>query len=86
MEETEFYKEGLSLIKEISPEIEENLANELNSQRSRLKLIASENYSSAAVRACEGSIITDKYAEGYVDLDTAKGYRYYSGCENVDKI
>lgn len=88
MEENEnsFYYGGLEEIKKVDSEIESCLKLELFNQRTRLKLIASENYSSPAVRACEGSIITDKYAEGYVDLDTGKGYRYYSGCENVDRI
>lgn len=83
---TEVFQKSISLIKDVSPEIAQSLKNELYDQRSRLKLIASENYSSDAVRACEGSIITDKYAEGYVDLDTGIGHRYYSGCNNVDNI
>lgn len=83
---TEVFQKSISLIKDVSPEIAQSLKNELYNQRSRLKLIASENYSSDAVRACEGSIITDKYAEGYVDLDTGIGHRYYSGCNNIDDI
>lgn len=85
--DTKFYKSGLALIKKVSPEISDSLGLELSSQRSRLKMIASENYCSGAVRACVSSVIMDKYAEGYVELeDSSKGHRYYSGCENVDRI
>lgn len=88
MTETEFYKSGIDLIREVSPDIADSLEKELHDQRSRLKMIASENYSSGAVRACESSIIVDKYAEGYVEDNNGKpvGHRYYSGCGNVDVI
>ena len=84
--DTQFYKKGLELVREVSPEIAASLEGELESQRSKLKMIASENYCSGAVRACASSIVMDKYAEGYVDLEKPQGHRYYSGCENVDKI
>lgn len=84
--DTQFYKKGLELVREVSPEIAASLEGELESQRSKLKMIASENYCSGAVRACASSIVMDKYAEGYADLEKPQGHRYYSGCENVDKI
>lgn len=84
--DTQFYKKGLELVRRVSPEIAASLEGELESQRSKLKMIASENYCSGAVRACVSSIVMDKYAEGYVDLEKPQGHRYYSGCENVDKI
>lgn len=88
MTETKFYKSGIDLVRKVSPEIADSLEKELHDQRSRLKMIASENYSSGAVRACESSIIVDKYAEGYVEDNNGKpvGHRYYSGCGNVDVI
>ena len=84
--DTQFYEAGLQLIDGVSPEIAQAIKGELASQRARLKMIASENYCSGAVRACVSSIVMDKYAEGYVDLEKPQGHRYYSGCENVDKI
>ena len=84
--DTQFYEAGLQLIDSASPEIAQAIKGELTSQRARLKMIASENYCSGAVRACVSSIVMDKYAEGYVDLEKPQGHRYYSGCENVDKI
>lgn len=61
-----------------SPLVAENIVKELKAQRSQLKLIASENYSSLAVQLAMGNLLTDKYAEGYVD------HRFYAGCEQVD--
>ena len=86
MTETDFHKSGMDLVREVSPEIADSLGKELHDQRSRLKMIASENYCSGAVRACAGSVLMDKYAEGYVDLEKPEGHRYYSGCGNVDRI
>ena len=86
MTETNFHKSGMDLVREVSPEIADSLGKELHDQRSRLKMIASENYCSGAVRACAGSVLMDKYAEGYVDLEKPEGHRYYSGCGNVDRI
>ncbi len=62
----------------IDPDIGQVLANELARQQQTLELIASENIASPAVMAVQGSVLTNKYAEGYPDK------RYYGGCENVD--
>ena len=67
-------------VKEVSPEIAESIMNELRDQRSHLKLIASENYSSLSVQMAMGNLLTDKYSEGY------PYHRFYAGCDNVDKI
>jgi len=64
---------------EEDPETAEAIRRELDRQRTCLNLIASENYASAAVRAAQGSVMTNKYAEGY------PGRRWYDGCENVDE-
>jgi glycine hydroxymethyltransferase len=68
----------MSYISEIDPEIEEALKQEAERQEYRLNLIASENYASRAVMEAQGSIMTNKYAEGY------SGKRYYGGCRYVD--
>ena len=65
-------------VKKVDPEIYESLQNELGRQRQNLELIASENFVSQAVLDTMGSIMTNKYAEGY------PGRRYYGGCEYVD--
>jgi glycine hydroxymethyltransferase len=62
------------------PAIAQLINQELQRQRDHLELIASENFTSAAVLAAQGSILTNKYAEGL------PGKRYYGGCEFVDKI
>ncbi len=62
------------------PEVFHAIAQELNRQRHKLELIASENFTSLAVMQAQGSVLTNKYAEGY----PAK--RYYGGCENVDIV
>jgi glycine hydroxymethyltransferase len=62
------------------PELAEAMAGELSRQRRNLELIASENIVSPAVMAAMGSVLTNKYAEGY------PGKRYYGGCENVDVV
>jgi glycine hydroxymethyltransferase len=61
------------------PEIQGALSRELKRQEDGLELIASENYVSAAVMAAQGSVLTNKYAEGY------PGKRYYGGCKFVDE-
>ena len=63
---------------EVDPEIAEALANELGRQRGTLEMIASENFVPRAVLEAQGSVLTNKYAEGY------PGRRYYGGCEFVD--
>ena len=62
------------------PEIAAALANERQRQIDEIVLIASENYASAAVLEATGSVMTNKYAEGY------PGRRYYAGCENMDIV
>ncbi|MCQ1536217.1 serine hydroxymethyltransferase [Methanosarcina sp. KYL-1] len=68
----------MSYIEEIDPEIAAALKMEAERQEYRLNLIASENYASRAVMEAQGSIMTNKYAEGY------SGKRYYGGCDFVD--
>jgi glycine hydroxymethyltransferase len=63
---------------EVDPEIAEVLRGELERQQSTLEMIASENFVPRAVLECQGSVLTNKYAEGY------PGRRYYGGCEWVD--
>ncbi|WP_027407110.1 serine hydroxymethyltransferase [Anaerovibrio sp. RM50] len=67
-------------LKVVDPEIAEVIDAELSRQRNKLELIASENIVSSAVMAAQGSVLTNKYAEGY------PGKRYYGGCEHVDVI
>jgi glycine hydroxymethyltransferase len=63
---------------EADPEVARAVRDELNRQRDKIELIASENIVSAAVLEAQGSVLTNKYAEGY------PGRRYYGGCEYVD--
>ncbi len=62
------------------PEVWSAVADEITRQRQGLELIASENYTSPAVMQAVGSVLTNKYAEGY------PGRRYYGGCEHVDVV
>ena len=62
------------------PELQSLMIAESNRQQNGLEMIASENYTSPAVMEAVGSILTNKYAEGY------PGRRYYGGCEVVDQI
>ena len=68
----------LDLIQKVDPEIAEIVRKELARQRENIELIASENFVSPAVMATMGTILTNKYAEGY------PGNRYYGGCDIVD--
>ena len=68
----------MSAVATTDPEIKQVIENEQRRQREQLVMIASENYVSAAVLEATGSVLTNKYAEGY------PGRRYYAGCENVD--
>ena len=68
----------LELIKNIDPDIAKSIEEELDRQRNTIELIASENFTSPAVMAVQGSVLTNKYAEGYPEK------RYYGGCEFVD--
>ena len=74
------YMAAFDHIKTDNPLIVEKIIQELQDQRSFLKLIASENYSSEAVQLAMGNWLTDKYAEGY------PYHRFYAGCDNVDAI
>lgn len=74
------YVANLQEVAAVGPEIAASVVNEIENQRSHLKLIASENYSSLNVQATMGNLLTDKYAEGYPD------HRYYGGCVNVDAV
>ncbi len=65
-------------LSEVDPEIAAVLRNELARQRDTLEMIASENFAPRAVLEAQGSVLTNKYAEGY------PGRRYYGGCEHVD--
>lgn len=69
---------NLELIRAVDPEIATVISNEFERQRKNIELIASENFTSPAVLAAQGSVLTNKYAEGYPDK------RYYGGCEIVD--
>jgi glycine hydroxymethyltransferase len=69
---------NLKLIANTDPDMARTIAEELTRQRTTLELIASENFTSPAVMAVQGSVLTNKYAEGYPDK------RYYGGCEFVD--
>lgn len=66
-------------LKEVDPELFNSLRNELNRQRNTIELIASENFASIEVLQVQGSVLTNKYAEGY------PGNRYYGGCFYVDQ-
>jgi glycine hydroxymethyltransferase len=68
----------MSALMDQDPEIGKAIQDEINRQRSTINLIASENYASNAVLEAQGSVMTNKYAEGY------PGRRYYGGCEFVD--
>ena len=70
----------MDVLGQSDPEVAKVLADELNRQRTKLELIASENIVSKAVMEAQGSVLTNKYAEGY------PGKRYYGGCEFVDVV
>src|SRR5271170_4906155 len=74
------YMAALDHIHSEYPLIAQKIVQELKDERSHLKLIASENFSSLAVQLAMGNLLTDKYAEGY------PFHRFYAGCENVDAI
>jgi len=67
-------------IAEVDPELQSAMAAERVRQEEHIELIASENYTSPAVLEAQGSVLTNKYAEGY------PGKRYYGGCEHVDVV
>ena len=77
------YKYGginMSMLSSFDPEIAKAIDLELHRQQNKLELIASENFVSKAVMEAQGSVLTNKYAEGY------PGKRYYGGCEHVDVV
>jgi glycine hydroxymethyltransferase len=67
-------------LSDVDPEVAEALDRELVRQQRTLEMIASENFVPQAILECQGSVLTNKYAEGY------PGKRYYGGCEQVDKV
>ena len=74
---TDFFERSLA---DVDPEVAEALDAELDRQRRTLEMIASENFVPQSILECQGSVLTNKYAEGY------PGKRYYGGCEHVDVI
>lgn len=70
----------VDLLSNVDPDVYNAIRCEQERQQSNLELIASENFTSPAVMAAAGSVMTNKYAEGY------PGHRYYGGCEFVDRV
>src|SRR6266566_5059007 len=70
----------MDILKQADPEVWQAIDDERRRQQQGLEMIASENYTSPAVLAAQGSVLTNKYAEGY------PGRRYYGGCEFVDVV
>lgn len=71
---------SLDHLNQTAPQVAASILQELKDQRSNLKLIASENFSSLSVQLAMGNLLTDKYAEGYPH------HRFYAGCDNVDAL
>jgi glycine hydroxymethyltransferase len=67
-------------VSEVDPEVDAAMRDELHRQQNTLEMIASENFTPVAVMEAQGSVLTNKYAEGY------PGRRYYGGCEYVDVV
>ena len=67
-------------LRELDPDVFEAIQGEISRQRDTLEMIASENFVPRAVLQAQGSVLTNKYAEGY------PGRRYYGGCEHVDVV
>jgi glycine hydroxymethyltransferase len=74
------YLANLDCVGQVAPEVARSIVQELADQRSNIKLIASENYSSLATQCAMGNLLTDKYAEGIPH------HRFYAGCDNVDSV
>ena len=70
----------IGFVERYDPELGAAMQRELGRQRQNIELIASENIVSPAVMAAMGSVLTNKYAEGY------PGHRYYGGCQYVDQV
>ena len=73
-------KSPLSQLKDVDPEIYQAIQGELRRQNENIELIASENFTSLAVLEAAGTVLTNKYAEGYPKK------RWYGGCEHVDVV
>src|SRR5919107_894742 len=69
-----------SPLADVDPEVADAIGHELERQQRTLEMIASENFVPLSVLECQGSVLTNKYAEGY------PGRRYYGGCEHVDVV
>ena len=87
MDEAQNFKQAMKMdgfftksLAESDPEIAAAIKDELGRQQDQIEMIASENIVSAAVMEAQGSVLTNKYAEGYA------GRRYYGGCEHVDVV
>jgi glycine hydroxymethyltransferase len=74
------YLANLEVVARVSPEVARSIVQELIDERSNIKLIASENFSSLSVQCAMANLLTDKYAEGFPFK------RFYAGCDNVDAI
>ncbi|HKT31734.1 MAG TPA: serine hydroxymethyltransferase, partial [Gammaproteobacteria bacterium] len=74
------FNRSTSTVELVDPELWQAIQQENRRQEEHIELIASENYTSPAVMAAQGSQLTNKYAEGY------PGKRYYGGCEYVDVV
>ncbi|HLC17351.1 MAG TPA: serine hydroxymethyltransferase, partial [Thermodesulfovibrionia bacterium] len=70
----------LAALKKVDTKVYQAIVNEVRREQSRIVLIASENYASQAVLEAQGSVFTNKYAEGYPSS------RYYGGCEYADVV
>ena len=70
----------MSNLKKVDPEVFEAIKNEENRQKYTIELIASENFVSPEVLEAQGSVLTNKYAEGY------PGKKYYGGCKYIDVV
>jgi glycine hydroxymethyltransferase len=78
--ETVAFAAAIDAVAGVLPDVAGSIVQELRDQRTKLKLIASENFASPAVLLAMGNWLSDKYAEG------APGHRFYAGCDNVDAI
>jgi glycine hydroxymethyltransferase len=72
--------EPMTILERQDPDVWQAIQGERRRQQTGLEMIASENYTSPAVMEAQGSVLTNKYAEGY------PGRRYYGGCEFVDAV
>src|SRR5271169_738569 len=74
------YLANLECVRGVAPDVVRSIIQELADQRSNIKMIASENFSSLATQCAMANLLTDKYAEGIPH------HRFYAGCDNVDSI